>query len=112
MNEWNKFSVNPPSDFVTSMWVSDGKEVIACMNGSVLSENKCGTMTHWMVRIPPKPPEREKHRCVHPLDPTYYCYENDDGIYIHSENHQTYPSSITELHAKYCPFCGFTLEMK
>jgi len=106
MSEWNKFSVNPPSDFVESLWVSDGKEVIACVRGSVLATNKCGTMTHWMVRVPPKPPEKEKHDCWKESNcGTFFCYETNEGELVLEHD-----GGIVEI--KYCPHCGFTQEKK
>lgn len=109
MNNWIKFSDKIPEEY-QAIWISDGVEVMASKYYPLDKHDE--SLYYWMARINPAPPGKEKHRCEFEKYKNYYCYERDDRLYIHYEN--SYPGlpSVVELEAKYCPFCGFTLENK
>ena len=101
------FPVQSDSGILEYILVTDGADIWKSIKGSVVSENKTGSMTHWMPM--PNLPEKITHWCKNPdSSPLLSCkeYGNEDlRIVLNGLN-----GALISFPVKYCPFCGFTLE--
>lgn len=99
--EWFKFS-EKKAPRNQNIWVTDGVSVRATNDVEV--DFFPEFLSHWAIRENPLPPEKELHRCTDPDMTRISCYESDEKLWLKE-------SGNFDIDIKFCPFCGFTLQI-